>query len=207
MPPLSLPSVEDVKKLRKKIGLTQSELARLADVSQSLVSQIESGEVDPRLSTLKRILEALNKEETEEEIFAEDLFAKDLIYVSPDDLVTQAASTMWANYISQLPVIKNGKNLGSISEKSITAEIAKGSTHNLTNKTIKEIMQEPFPMVGKRTRMEVLLSLLQDNLAILVLDDGKISGIVTKADVLQHLKTGKPGGEGDQPPSFSNSSR
>jgi len=204
---LSLPSIDEIKKLRKKLGLTQAELAQLSQVSQSLVSQIESGEVDPRLSTLRRIVDALNGEEAGREVYAEDLFVKDLVSVSPDDLVTTAANIMWTKKISQLPVLENGKNLGSISEKSITAEIAKGSAKDLASRTVREAMSEPFPMVGRRSRMEVILSLLQDSSAVLVLDDGKVSGIITKADVLPRLRTGLLQGGGPQTPSASNNSR
>jgi predicted transcriptional regulator len=185
--PLSVPSVEDIRKLRKRLHLTQSELARLAGVSQSLVSQIESGEVDPRLSTLKRIVEALNRQESEGEVFAEDIFVKDVICVGPDDAVTDAANGMWSNFISQLPVIENDKNVGSISEKSITAEIAKGSGKEMARKKIKDVMQDPFPMVGRRTSIDVVISLLQENLAVLVTEGGRVGGIITKADVLPRL--------------------
>ena len=193
MNPLSIPSTEDVKKLRKRLGLTQSEVARLAGVSQSLVSQIESGEVDPRLSTLKRIIDTLNEEERERDVYAEDILVENLIYVSPDDKVTEAANVMWTNYISQLPVIQEGKNLGSISEKAITEEIAKGSSRDLVDKAIREIMRDPFPMIGKKTRIEIIISLLQDNLAVLVMEKGKIIGIITNTDVMTRLKSSTAG--------------
>jgi predicted transcriptional regulator len=186
--PLCIPSIDDVKKLRKRLGLTQSEVAKLAGVSQSLVSQIESGEVDPRLSTLKRIIETLNEEGREREVYAEDIYISNLIYVSPEDMVADAANVMWTNYISQLPVIDHGKNVGSISEKVITEEIAGGSSRELVDKTVGDIMRDPFPMIGKKTRMEVIISLLQDNLAVLVMERGKIVGIITNTDVMTRLK-------------------
>jgi len=186
--PLCIPSIDDIRKLRKRLGLTQSEVARLAGVSQSLVSQIESGEVDPRLSTLKRIIDTLNEEGREREVYAEDIFVKNLIYVSPEDKVTDAANVMWTNYISQLPVIIDGKNVGSISEKAITEEIARGSSRDLVDKTVKDVMRDPFPMIGKQTRIEVIISLLQDNLAVLVMERGRIAGIITNTDVMTRLK-------------------
>lgn len=188
MDPLCIPSIDDIRKLRKRLGLTQSEVARLAGVSQSLVSQIESGEVDPRLSTLKRIIDTLNEEGREREVYAEDIFVKNLIYVSPEDKVTDAANVMWTNYISQLPVIIDGKNVGSISEKAITEEIARGSSRDLVDKTVKDVMRDPFPMIGKQTRIEVIISLLQDNLAVLVMERGRIAGIITNTDVMTRLK-------------------
>ncbi len=193
MCPVSIPSIEDVRKLRKKLGLTQSRLAELANVSQSLVSQIESGEVDPRLSTLNRIISALNQREATKDILAEDICTTELVFLTPQDLVTRAAGLMWTRKISQLPVLKGGKNVGSVSEKSITAEIAKGSPKNLAGRKIESIMQEPFPMISGQTTMDVVLTLLQDNLAVLVMDEGEISGIITKADVLTSLRDSEKG--------------
>jgi predicted transcriptional regulator len=201
-----VPSIEEMKNLRKRLRLTQSELAELAGVSQSLVSQIESGEVDPRISTLRRIIEALNREETDREVNAEDICIQDVIHASPDDPITDAAQVMWSNKISQLPVLDEGRNIGSVSEKTINAEIARGSSRELEEGTIREIMQDPFPMVGGKTRIEVVVCLLQENLAVLVMDEGAVSGIITKADVLRRL--GPTGNEsGYSRPASSRSSR
>lgn len=43
---------------RQRVGLTQRELARLAGVAPSTVSRIESGEVDPTIGMLNRLLAA-----------------------------------------------------------------------------------------------------------------------------------------------------
>jgi transcriptional regulator with XRE-family HTH domain len=43
---------------RGRAGLTQRRLAGLAGVPQSTVSRIESGAIDPRTSTLRRLLQA-----------------------------------------------------------------------------------------------------------------------------------------------------
>lgn len=44
---------------RKSVGLTQSELAAAAGIRPATVSDIESGKIDPRLSTLKALAKAL----------------------------------------------------------------------------------------------------------------------------------------------------
>ncbi|MFX1490957.1 MAG: helix-turn-helix domain-containing protein, partial [Promethearchaeota archaeon] len=51
-----VPSPKELQELRKKVGLTQSELAERVGISQSLVARIEKGQVNPSVSTLKRIL-------------------------------------------------------------------------------------------------------------------------------------------------------
>ncbi len=49
-----------VKKLREKLGLSQERLARLADVSNNTIINIESGkQQNPTIETVKKIANAL----------------------------------------------------------------------------------------------------------------------------------------------------
>src|SRR5271170_4229218 len=54
--------------------LTQSELAKLAGVSQSTIAQVENGKKDPSISTLKKIASALD-------VHMAVLFASDDVHV------------------------------------------------------------------------------------------------------------------------------
>ncbi len=50
-----------VKRLREKMGLSQEKLARLADVSNNTIINIEAGKQDnPTIETLKKIAKALS---------------------------------------------------------------------------------------------------------------------------------------------------
>ncbi len=51
---------ERIKYLRQKRDITQSELAKLAHVSQSTIAQIENGSKDPSFSTLLKLSQALD---------------------------------------------------------------------------------------------------------------------------------------------------
>jgi transcriptional regulator with XRE-family HTH domain len=49
-----------VKRLREKMGISQEKLARLADVSNNTIINIEAGKQDnPTIETLKKIAKAL----------------------------------------------------------------------------------------------------------------------------------------------------
>ena len=54
-----LPPLEEIERLRKKFGLTQTELAEKASVSQSLIARLEAQSVDPRYSKVASVFEAL----------------------------------------------------------------------------------------------------------------------------------------------------
>ena len=50
-----------VKQLREKLGLSQEKLARLADVSNNTIINIEAGNQDnPTIDTLKKVAKALD---------------------------------------------------------------------------------------------------------------------------------------------------
>jgi len=59
-PTIEYPVGERISHLRDRLALTQMQLAKKANVSQSTVAQIESGKKDPSVQTLKKIASALD---------------------------------------------------------------------------------------------------------------------------------------------------
>jgi predicted transcriptional regulator len=55
----------------------------------------------------------------------------------------------------------------------------------LVRRDIEEIMEDPFPTIGKDTDVDTVYHLLEHAPAVLVVDRGKPVGIVTKADILK----------------------
>ena len=74
-----LPSIDEVAKKRRIMGLTQQKLARLAGVSQSLIAKLESQKIDPSYTKVKSIFDTLEKLQTETEVRAEDVLQKKII--------------------------------------------------------------------------------------------------------------------------------
>ena len=52
----------DLLRARKRAGLSQRELAARAGVPQSTVARIETGVIDPRYSTVERLIDACDDE-------------------------------------------------------------------------------------------------------------------------------------------------
>lgn len=183
-----LPTAKGLKKYRKKLKLTQVELAKRAKVSQSLIARIEAGDVDPRLSTLKKILNAMKVEEIGD-ICAENIMKTPVIHVHPSDTVGQASEIMDKYGISQIPVLEGDVQMGSVSE----AMVIKGmdlekDLSKVSSKKIEEIMDGGFPAVEKNTGIKTLSKLLETDPAVLIREKGKVIGIVTKADVLKLIE-------------------
>ncbi len=178
-----LPTPEDIKLLRKKAGLTQRELAKRACVSQSLIARIEAGTVDPRLSTLRRILKVL-EESIAEGTRAGDVMNSPVVYVQPEDSVEKAIKLMWKHGFSQLPVIKNDRVIGTIKEDDVLrALIREGDT--ILKEPVEKIMSDALPIVSINERIDVVVKILSQGVpAVLVADRGKIVGIITKTDII-----------------------
>ena len=172
--------LEEVKKIRKKLGMTQSELANRSGVSQSLIAKIEAGRIDPTYTKTKKIFSALSDLEKKEEVKAAQLMTNKLIEISPDATVKDAISNMKKANISQLPVIdSHNKLVGLVSESSILDALIEGKAT-----TVKEIMQESPPIVSKTTGIQVVSSLLRHFPMVLVSDEGRLVGLITKSDLL-----------------------
>ena len=71
--------LNEIRKIRKKIGITQTGLANRAGVSQSLIAKIESGRIDPTYTKTKKIFAALSDLEKKEEIKAEQLMNSKIV--------------------------------------------------------------------------------------------------------------------------------
>ena len=111
--------LSEIKKIRKSLGLTQSDLAKRSNISQSLIAKIESGKIDPTFTKTKRIFETLNDMENKEEIKAEELMTQKIISVSPNNNINESINKMKKFSISQLPVIEDQKVVGLVSESTL----------------------------------------------------------------------------------------
>jgi len=176
----------EIRAMRMKLGLTQVQMAELAGVTQAYIAKIEAGTADPRASTLEKILKALEKATHEKRVTAEQIMAAPIIAVRPDDRVEKAIRLMESYNISQLPVLDGAAQVGSISEATLMHKISAGEDmFRLVRSSVQEIMEDPFPTIGKDTDADMVYHLLEHAPAILVIDRGKPIGIVAKADILK----------------------
>ncbi|MFB6124122.1 MAG: CBS domain-containing protein [Haloferacaceae archaeon] len=178
---MELPTPQDLKERRTSFDLTQSELAEMAGVSQPLIARIEGGDVDPRLSTLRRIVNAL--EEAEGSVLrAEDLMHEDIVSVAPDSSVAEAEQLMDEEAFSQLPVLQAGIPVGSISHSDVIH-----AGENVGELPVREVMSESFPTVARDATVDELRNLLDYYKAVIVTEGGEAVGIVTEADIARRL--------------------
>jgi predicted transcriptional regulator len=183
-----LPTPEDLKRCRKRLGLTQTQLAEKAGVSQSLIARIEAGDIDPRLSTLRKIVNALNEKDVKVKVPVEKIMKSPVIHVSPADTLGEASRLMERHGISQLPVLEKDVQVGSITEDQVLKALDFDDPSKIRVKRVAEVMGEGFPTVSKDTDVKVVSKLIESNRAVLVVEKGRVKGIVTKADLLRLME-------------------
>ena len=109
-----------------------------------------------------------------------------VVSVAPGTTVRQAIGLMHQHDVSQLPVMDGSNCVGSVSDWSLTARSLENT--KLLDATVSEVMDPPFPMIDVGQAVETVAKLLsKSNPAVLVRDNGKVQGIVTRSDMLGYL--------------------
>ncbi|MBU0662239.1 MAG: CBS domain-containing protein [Candidatus Diapherotrites archaeon] len=180
-----LPELSEIKHKRKLFGLTQAGLAQKAGVSQSMVAKMEAGIMVPSYGNAKRIFDMLDAMNRETKLKAGDVMTVKVTSIRPEDTIKRAVQVMKKNAVSQLPVMDGGNVVGTVSEMFILSRIGRGErTVDVGEMEVREIMDEAMPVIRENSPLEVVSALLEFNQAVLVGKRGKISGIVTKSDLL-----------------------
>lgn len=194
-----LPDLDKIRQMRKRLNLSQRELAGMAGVSQSLIAKIERGSIDPSYSNVRKILMAfedvLRRRKVEgmkagASLTVGDLATKGVITVQPDQTIGEATDRMMKGRFTQLPVTVGDKVVGALTDDRIrdyTIEATKNRTKNydeVMRTKIEDVMAEPFPILSEDTPIDVASLHLQREEAILLSRKGAIVGILTSADFL-----------------------
>ena len=182
-----LPDMNEIKARRVSAGLTQSRLAELSGVSQSLIAKIESGNIEPSYQRAKRLFDCLTRLKTGKEKQAKDVMTRPVRFVKADESLKKAIKALESHGLSQLPVLGGGKQVGSISEKSILAKINSTPGIDVEKTRAEEAMEEALPTIQPNTPISVISQLLNFNAAILVVEKGKSTGIITKSNLLEQM--------------------
>jgi cystathionine beta-synthase len=117
-----------------------------------------------------------------------------LIYLLPDDSLKQAAEIFREQGISQLPVVEEGKMVGAVQEITIIHALHNGTSDAVR---LRAIMARPMPQVDSSVLLdEVYRLLLAGNPAVVVVNEGQLSGLVTRADLIEYYE--RSGRQDDQ---------
>jgi predicted transcriptional regulator len=180
---MHIPNAGELRAKRELLGVTQAHLARMAGISQSMIARIEAGSVDPRVSTLTKIVAVLNQCERPR-FRAADVMHTPVHVVAPGDPVASAVGMMERHSISQLPVVEGGIPVGCISESAMVQALEEGTALPGQKGVVREFMEPGFPTVPPESDIRTVAHLLHDHHAVLVVEGGKVAGVITKHDLI-----------------------
>ena len=109
-----------------------------------------------------------------------------LVSINYDDTVDRALSLIREFNISQLPVLKEGNVVGSVSEGVLLQKVLDGSAHGDTR--VEYLLEKPLPLVPLDAHLpRVMKVLAASNAAVAVDQHGKPAGILTRFDLLEYI--------------------
>jgi cystathionine beta-synthase len=115
----------------------------------------------------------------------------ELVHVHPDETIESAIAVLREYGVSQMPVVRAeppvmaAEVVGSVGERELLLELAEGRAR--MSDLLEAHMSPPLPLIGVGEPLSSLLGALEHADAVVVLEDGKPQGIVTRQDVLGYM--------------------
>ncbi len=114
-----------------------------------------------------------------------------LVHTHPGETIRTAISILREYGVSQMPVVKaeppvtSGEVAGSVSERALLELLFTGKAHLAD--AVEQHMEPGLPLVGSGEKVSVARHELERGDAVLVTDEGKPVGVLTRADLLGFL--------------------
>ncbi|MCY7377538.1 MAG: pyridoxal-phosphate dependent enzyme [Pyrinomonadaceae bacterium] len=107
-------------------------------------------------------------------------------FVAPDETVGEALAKMNETGVTQLPVLENNQSVGSLRESRVLTKLL--ANRDLLEAKLSEVMDESFPIVEMDASLNEITAHLQKSPAVLIEDFKRITGIITRMDMLDLRK-------------------
>jgi cystathionine beta-synthase len=120
----------------------------------------------------------------------------DLVHTHPSETVRDAISILREYGVSQMPVVgaeppvMAGEVAGSVSERDLLSAVFEGRAHLAD--AVGLHMGPPLPIIGAGEQVNSLAKMLRDLDAVMVVEEGKPVGVITRYDLLGFLSDGAP---------------
>jgi cystathionine beta-synthase len=117
----------------------------------------------------------------------------DFVHTHPTESVADAIAILKEYGVSQIPVVRaeppimTAEISGSIVERVVLDALFLGTAHLADQ--VETVMSPPLPMVGAGESVASAMIALTKADALMVVDDGKPTGVITRQDVLAFLAT------------------
>ncbi len=113
-----------------------------------------------------------------------------VISVAPGDTLMTAFNRMRNAEISQMPVISDGKIVGIIDESDILIKVTGHAEH--FKQSVETTMTTLIDILAPNANITALYDILNRGLTAIIADQGKFHGLITRFDLLNHLRRTLP---------------
>jgi cystathionine beta-synthase len=155
----------------------------LPDTGERYLSKVHSDEwmrdnhlLDPDQTTVGALLAAKRR----------PAGAPALLAVAADEPVRRAVALVRAHDVSQLPVLAGGEVVGTVFDDEILKMVLEDAA--TLDRPVREVMAKALPTVTAEQPVSRVTRLLADrNPAVLVREEGGLTGILTRYDLLEFI--------------------
>ena len=118
----------------------------------------------------------------------------DLVHTHPSETVRDAIGILREYGVSQMPVVgaeppvMAGEVAGSVSERELLSAVFEGRAQLADAVALH--MSPPLPLIGAGEQASVAAKALRDVDAVMVVEEGKPAGVITRHDLLGYLSEG-----------------
>lgn len=174
-------SVKLSDKIKLNIPIMSAAMDNVTESELAIALAQEGGiGVIHRNKTLEQEVEEVKKVK-----MAEDITIRDVVTITPDSTVHEVQKLMDDQSISGLPVMDGDTIIGIISRRDVNPLMKSG-----TDRKVSEVMTSDVVTIDENTSAEEALDIAYENKVerLPVLSEGKLVGIVTIRDILNHKK-------------------
>ncbi|MDZ4746343.1 MAG: cysteine synthase [bacterium] len=108
-----------------------------------------------------------------------------LVHVTPDGTLQDALSLMQSHEVSDMPVIDGDELVGTARENKLMSAVIEN--RQALTRTVREFMEAPAPIIDAHADISKGIGLLRNVPMIVVSEFGRLSGVITRHDVLEYL--------------------
>ena len=119
-----------------------------------------------------------------------------LVHTHPSETVRDAIGILREYGVSQLPVVgaeppvMAGEVAGSVSERDLVSAVFEGRAK--LNDAVAKHMSPPLPLIGAGEPVSAAAKMLRECDAVMVVEEGKPAGVLTRHDLLGYLSDESP---------------
>ena len=109
-----------------------------------------------------------------------------LLSVPPSATIREAMAMMREHEVSQLPVIDDGKAVGSVRERQVIESLLQGDT--AMERKVEGIMADPFPELPESASVDEIFACMAEPSSAVLIGSGDARRIITKYDLIHSVR-------------------